>query len=82
MVAFLGALINIAIIIFCFLRKKSIFYPVCLLNLMWLAVNILNVILGWNSGKAAYLILALPPLCFSVGFYISVKGEENETANT
>ena len=73
MVALICAAINIAILIRCFLKKESLFYPVCLLNLMWLAVHMMNVILGWNSGEFVYFILALPSLFFSIGFIISEK---------
>lgn len=73
MIALICATVNIAIIVRCFLRKESIFYPVCLLNLMWLAVHMMNLVLGWNSDEAAYLILLLPSLFFSVGFVISDK---------
>ena len=71
MIALICAAINIAILAICVLKKKSIFYPVCILNLMWLAVNMMNVLLGWNSKEIVYLILSLPPLCFSVGFFLA-----------
>lgn len=73
MIAFLCALVNLSLIIYCLASQKSIFHPVCLVNAMWLAVNMLNVILGWNSAEAVYLILALPSLFFSIGFFLVEK---------
>ena len=73
MIAFLCALVNICLIIYCLASKKSIFHPVCLLNAMWMAVNVLNAILGWNSAEPAYIILVFPPLFFSLGFFAIEK---------
>ena len=73
MVALICAVVNIAIIVYCFIRKNSVFYPVCLCNLIWLAVHLINFLLGWNCGEAAYLILMLPSLFFSVGFLVAEK---------
>ncbi len=71
MAAFICIEVNIAILYFCIKYKKDLFHPVCLLNLMWLGVHTLNMILGWNSDEHTYLILLLPALCFSVGFFIA-----------
>lgn len=73
MIACFCALLDLSLIIYCLREKKSIFHPACILNAMWMAVHVLNMFLGWNSGEPAYFILALPALFFTIGFLLVEK---------
>ena len=71
MIAFLCALINVFILLVCIIEKRRFYYPLIILNTMWLLVNVLNTVLEWESNELEYLILVLPPLMFSLGFRFS-----------
>ena len=73
MSAFVCVILNVITLVICHHVHKKFYYPVVILNLMWLFVNLLNIILVWNSNEFEYMILALPPLMFSIGFFIGEK---------
>lgn len=73
MAALICCCFNMAFIFASVSTKRDFFHPVRLLNMMWLAVNFMNFLLGWNSNELEYLILILPPLMFSIGFFVAEK---------
>lgn len=73
MVALLCFVLNTILFIITYERYKNIFAPPVVLNLMWGFVNLLNFFLGWNSNEIEYLILSLPALMFTIGFYFSTS---------
>lgn len=54
-------------------RYKYFLMPPIVLTSIWLLVHILNFVLGWQVEEIEYLILALPPLMFGIGFYFVNK---------
>ena len=83
MAAFVCVVLNLGTLAICYRSHKKFYYPIVILNLMWLFVNVLNTILVWNSNEFEYLILALPPLMFSIGFLVGerirIKSRSNDT---
>lgn len=54
----------------CKSKYQYIITPPILLGLMWIAVHFLNLLLGWQTNEIEYLILAIPPVMFTIGFGI------------
>ncbi len=64
------------LILLAYIFKREYQYflaPPILVLYVWIAVHLFNLFLGWQTNESAYLILALPPLMFGVGFYINSK---------
>lgn len=54
-------------------RYKYFITPPILLTSIWIAVHILNLLLGWQIGDVEYLILLIPPIMFCLGFCIFAR---------
>lgn len=74
MIAFVCLFVNALLLILSYNRYRSFFAPPVLLNLLWGVSNFMNLILGWNSNNLTYIILLLPSLAFTIGFWISTTG--------
>lgn len=55
--------------------------PPIILSFLWAIVHFFNLALGWATSELEYLILVIPPLFFSIGFFLSQKVFINQKRN-